>query len=328
MLIKVSLDELVDSPKLEFNLYGPNGNVLFPAGSDLPRGEIRQLRNTSIYRDFRSLPFNHEGLEFPLADAPMTAGERAQGLLENDLETIFDPESTRMLFNSIEGFWTKMAEGSTPDVALCELVRDKMVAELTCNVEQVHTLTQLRVRDAYTFSHTLHVAALSIALAIKVGMSDHEVREIGLAAILHDLGKFLIPKPIMFKPGRLTEKEFEVMKLHPGFGYNIIVNDLRLPEHIARPALEHQEMHGGGGYPQNLKGDEIHPYSQIVKIADVYEALTAKRPYKDPIPSTKAMQIMRSEVGKSFNPELLESFSELANFQEPPPEPEKTEPSS
>jgi HD-GYP domain-containing protein (c-di-GMP phosphodiesterase class II) len=121
----------------------------------------------------------------------------------------------------------------------------------------------------------------------------------------------------MFKPTRLTEKEFQVMQLHPGFGYKMITETLRLPENIARPALEHQEMYGGGGYPQGLKGDEIHPYSHVVKIADVYDALTSKRPYKESIPSTKAIKIMLSEGEKSFHPELMGKFLQLCNYHDP-----------
>lgn len=316
MLIKVSLDELVGSRKLEFDLFEANGSLLYPAGVEFPRGELQKLRALNVYRDFQSLPFDHEGMEFISVNSlALSAREKETGLSENAAEAIYTPESNAAMFQSIQGFWSQMHSGASPDVALCELIRDEMVSELTDKVEQVHCLTQLRVRDGFTYSHTLHVSALSIALAMKAGLDKRDIQDIGLAAILHDLGKFMIPKHIMFKPTRLTEKEFAVMKLHPGFGYKIIREELRLPEHIARPALEHQEMYSGGGYPQNLKGDEIHPLSHIVKIADVYEALTARRPYKDPIPSAKAIEIMLSEGPKSFHPELLAMFVELSNYQ-------------
>ncbi|MBY0403609.1 MAG: HD-GYP domain-containing protein [Cyanobacteria bacterium] len=259
--------------------------------------------------------FCHEGVGFEGSDTTLTPEEIQTGNQEHALDTIYGEETNRLLFTSMGDFWQRVEKGDSPDIALCELIRDKMVSELTHKIEQVQVLTQMGVRDHYTYSHTLHVSALSIALGIKAGLSKKEIQDIGLAAILHDLGKYRIPKHIMFKPNRLTEQEFEVMKLHPGFGYQIIKEDLKLPEHIARPALEHQEMHSGGGYPQNLSGNEIHPLSQIVKIADVYEALTAKRPYKNPIPSSKAIEIMLSEGSKSFNPELLDMFVTLANYQ-------------
>lgn len=322
MLVKVSLDELYGAPRLGFDLYEGDGLIRFPAGIELTQDTVKTIRHLRLYRHHEQIRFNHEGFEFPQADVPLSDSERVQGILESEMATLYSESANSLMFDSIGQFWEKMNAGATPDVALCELVRDQLVSELTHKSDQIHALTQLQVRDGFTYSHTLHVAALSVALALKMGYDEETIREIGLAAILHDLGKFMIPKHIMFKPGRLTEKEFEVMKLHPRFGHKIILDTLKLPQHIARPALEHQEMHGGGGYPQNLTGDEIHPYSQIVKVADVYEALTARRPYKDPIPSTKALQIMQSEGAKSFNPVLLDAFAEMANFVAPE-EPDK-----
>jgi hypothetical protein len=313
VLIPVSPDEWTLDRPLRFDLYEGSGTLLAPAGQTLPLAERTRLRGQTVYRDHRTLPFQHEGLEFPDADTPLTEAEKAAGQAEQAAAPIYSPETNRLVFGAIQHFWDQMQAGAPPDVALCQLVRDQLVAEVTSKADQIHALTQLAVRDGFTYSHTLHVAALSIALAIEAGYDAEAVREIGLAAILHDLGKFLIPKPIMFKPSRLTAQEFEVMKLHPGLGYKIITEELKLPRHLALPALEHQEMYGGGGYPQNLKGDEIHPYSQIVKVADVYEALTARRPYKDPIPSTKALAIMQAEGPKNFNPTLLATFSQMAH---------------
>jgi response regulator RpfG family c-di-GMP phosphodiesterase len=313
--------------QLSFHLYEGNGNLRLAKGTPLDEEALAHLQFVSLFKqeeiaqeetnpnDLKPEAFHHEGQLFLDVDAALSDDEKALAREEENLSYIYSPQSNDLMFRSLQSFWMQMEAGKSPDVALCEMIRDEMVSELTHKADQIHALTQLQVRDHYTYSHTLHVAALSVALAIKAGYDEEAIQEIGLAAILHDLGKFMIPKHIMFKTGRLTEKEFEVMKLHPGFGHKIIVEQLKLPEHIARPALEHQEMHSGGGYPQNLKGNEIHPYSQIVKVADVYEALTAKRPYKDPIPSTKALQIMHSEGPKSFNPELLAHFSEMANFQ-------------
>jgi HD-GYP domain-containing protein (c-di-GMP phosphodiesterase class II) len=167
------------------------------------------------------------------------------------------------------------------------------------------------VRDEVTYAHVLDVTALSIALAIQLGLSQKAIQEVALAAMLHDLGKLMVPYNIMFKEGKLTEKEFQIMQLHPGFGYGIITQFLQLPEQIARPALEHQEMYGGNGYPKGIVGEDIHPYSHIVKIADVYDALTSARPYKKAIPHEKALQIMLSEGTQSFHPEFLEAFSKI-----------------
>ena len=329
MLVKVSYDELLDQSRLAYTLFSAGGEPLYAVGDPVTTGILDDLKARKAYRDSYEVPitpinasetrfFNHEGHLIPLPNAPLSPAEWAEHRVEQAAgrSPIYGPELTDTFLTSIRHFWDQMGRGAPPDVALCEVVGEKMVAEVTSKVDQIHYLSQIRVRDEFTYSHILDVTALSIALALKAGYSKAETREIALAAILHDMGKLLIPKAIMFKPSRLTEKEFQVMKLHPELGYKMLRNEMNIPEHIARPALEHQEMYGGGGYPQNLQGDEIHPYSHIVKIADVYDALTSKRPYKEPIPSSRAIKIMLSEGEKSFHPELLRQFVELSNYHD------------
>jgi HD-GYP domain-containing protein (c-di-GMP phosphodiesterase class II) len=320
LFVKVSFDELTGSPQLEYDLYAMNGELLYATGTCLEEEILSELRgHRRFYRHSHQIPktdfINHEGTiyRFPIG---LTESETRQLKIEEYQTSLINPELASSFTNSIGHFWERLKKGATPDIALCEVVRDKLIADVTSQVDQIQYLSQVRVRDEFTYSHILDVTALSIALAIKAGYGKQEIREIALSAILHDLGKLAIPKNIMFKPSRLTEKEFQVMQLHPALGHKIIVEELKLPEHIARPALEHQEMYGGGGYPQGLQGDEIHPYSHIVKIADVYDALTSKRPYKESIPSTKAIKIMLSEGAKSFHPDLLEAFVQLSNYRD------------
>lgn len=329
MLVKVSIEELNVQPYLVYDLYGADGNPIYKAGHVLKIEDFQRLKGRPVFRSHEKLPlthtpnsvdqyFNHEGTLLYMPEPVLTERERHERIAEDACEgDIYDPDVAHQVVNSIHYFWERMAQGASPDIALCEVVAEKIISEVTSHSDQIHVLSQIRVRDPYTYSHILDVTALSIALAKKIGFGHKEIKEIALASILHDLGKLLVPKSIMFKPSRLTEKEFQVMKLHPEFGYKMIKYDLKLSEEIAKPALEHQEMYGGGGYPQNLKGDEIHPYSHIVKIADVYDALTSKRPYKESIPSSKAIKIMLGEGEKSFHPEYFRHFIEMANYDDP-----------
>lgn len=317
MLIKVNV--LPQGETLPYDLYRINGELVVESGQPILPEVRKGLSHGSLYRDSHNLPgsdhINHEG-QFFYFQAALSQAERLELLEEASRPSIIQAESAHYFSGAIGQFLERLGRGATPDIALCEVARDKLISEVTDTVDQIQYLSQIRIRDDFTYSHILDVTVLSITLAMKAGFSPKEVQEIALAAILHDLGKLLIPKNIMFKPSRLSEKEFQVMQLHPGMGHKMIVDVLKLPEAIARPALEHQEMYGGGGYPQNLKGQEIHPYSHVVKIADVYDALTSKRPYKESIPSSKALQIMLSEGEKSFHPELLNQFSKLSNYHD------------
>ncbi len=319
MLIKVIHQDLTRSEKLEYSLFALSGEQLYEAGQALSTDELDALRETSLYRDDRMLPlrdhYDHEGHVFEF-DAAVNASERANADAANQAPSLLRAAEVEIGIEAITDFIDRLKRGATPDIALCEVARDKLIAEVADKVDQIQYISQVRVRDEFTYSHILDVTALATALAIKIGFSPKEVKEIALAALLHDLGKLLIPRSIMFKPSRLTEKEFKVMQLHPELGYNIIKDVLKLPDEIALPALQHQEMYGGGGYPLGLKGNEIHHYSHLVKIADVYDALTSKRPYKESIPSFKAVKIMLSEGDKSFHPEYLEQFIKLCNYHD------------
>ena len=318
LLVKVNPETLAE--RAQRHLYTAEGRLCFSAGHVFPQEGLQDATRQPLYRDDQSLPnrdfLNHEGYVLTF-DAGLTEGDRQQLREESEADSLFSTAATDVYMGSLACFLQRIKDGVTPDIALCEVLRDRMIAEVTSQVEQIQFLSQIRIRDEFTYAHILDVTALSIALAIRAGYGKREVREIALAAILHDLGKLLIPRSIMFKPTRLTEKEFRVMQLHPELGRRMIVETLGLPDDIGRPALEHQEMYGGGGYPQGLKGDEIHPYSHVVKIADVYDALTSKRPYKEAIPGTKAIQIMLSEGEKSFHPELLAQFAQLGNHGDP-----------
>ncbi|MDX2083940.1 MAG: HD domain-containing protein [Candidatus Melainabacteria bacterium] len=327
MYVQVSLDELIATPVFAFDVLTGSGEVVFQAGQALAKQEVLRAARMPLYRNNQALPFLHEGNVIYLSRPRATEAlqEDADTGLNSSSEDLADSmahfqQSTDPCVKALEAFWQQLKSGTAPDVALLEIAGDRLVAEIIPRVDQMMYMSQMRLRDGVTYHHTLEVAAVSAALAAFTGMDRRSIQEVTQAALLHDLGKLLIPKSIMFKAGRLTDQEFDVMKLHPELGYRIIKQELKLPAALALPALEHQEMNGGGGYPHNKKGDDIHPYSQIVKIADVYDALTSRRPYKDPIPSQKAIQIMRSEGSKSFNPQLLEQFMSMAHYQPDPAE--------
>ena len=164
-------------------------------------------------------------------------------------------------------------------------------------------------RDPETGDHIARVSHYSKMLASCIGESESSQELIFRASPLHDLGKLGIPDSLLMKPGRLTEDEFDIIKTHPEIGYNILKNSaswyLRAGGEIA---VTHHERYDGTGYPYGLKGKAIPLYGRIVAIADVFDALTSKRPYKDAWPLDKAFDYIDNESGKSFDPEIAEYF--------------------
>lgn len=165
------------------------------------------------------------------------------------------------------------------------------------------------VRDTDTGMHVRRIQGYTMVLAERCGLSREESELLALASTLHDIGKIGIPDNILLKPGRLDDAEMTVMKTHTTVGARSLENsNARLIEMARITALTHHERWDGKGYPQGLAGEDIPLAGRIVCIADVFDALTAKRPYKDAWPVEKAVRVIKEGSGTQFDPGLIEIF--------------------
>mgnify|MGYP000507125321 FL=1 len=164
-------------------------------------------------------------------------------------------------------------------------------------------------KDTDTGEHIARMSRYSKVLALAYGMSEYEAEQLKQAAPMHDVGKIGIPDAVLLKPGRLNENEYEHMKQHALIGAKILENSpsplLQLAHKLA---LEHHEKWDGTGYPYGLKGKEISIEGRIVAIADVFDALTSKRPYKKAWSIEEALDLLKDEAGKHFDPQLVDLF--------------------
>ena len=165
-------------------------------------------------------------------------------------------------------------------------------------------------RDLETGGHIKRMSHYSKLLAKLYGLSDEECELVLYAAPLHDIGKVGIPDRILLKPGRFEGNEFDIMKQHASLGAKMLEGSDEFPVLKAGHsiALEHHEKWDGSGYPHGLKGEEIHLYARIVAIADVFDALSSKRCYKEPMPLEKVLEIMKADAGTHFDPSLVDLF--------------------
>jgi len=166
-------------------------------------------------------------------------------------------------------------------------------------------------KDEDTGDHIVRMSRYSALLAEKLSLSAKEVEDIRYAAPMHDIGKIGIPDNILMKPGKLTDEEFDFMKTHTTIGATILADSkadiLQLAQQIA---VSHHEKWNGRGYPQGLSGAKIPITGRIVGLADVFDALTSKRPYKDPYPIEVAVDIIKKERGEHFGPDVADVFLE------------------
>ncbi|MCO6354540.1 response regulator [Pseudoalteromonas shioyasakiensis] len=164
-------------------------------------------------------------------------------------------------------------------------------------------------KDTDTGEHIARMSRYSKVLALAYGMSEYEAEQLKQAAPMHDVGKIGIPDSVLLKPGRLNENEYEHMKQHALIGAKILENSTSPLLQLAHKlALEHHEKWDGTGYPYGLKGEEISIEGRIVTIADVFDALTSKRPYKKAWSVEEAIDLLKDEAGKHFDPQLIDLF--------------------
>lgn len=166
-------------------------------------------------------------------------------------------------------------------------------------------------KDEDTGEHIVRMSRYCALLAEKVGLSKKDVQNILYASPMHDIGKMGIPDNILLKAGKLTDEEFEIIKSHTTIGANILSHaHSDVLKAGCQIALTHHEKWDGSGYPNGLKGEEINIMGRIAGLADVFDALTSSRPYKEPYPIEIALQIIKEGRGKHFDPQLVDIFEQ------------------
>lgn len=210
---------------------------------------------------------------------------------------------------AIQALYEEAHGGVAPTAAmLAPLVRD--VTECVERSREVlNHLGLLKKKHEYTFLHSLSVCGYMVNFARELGFDDDGVMRLGMAGLMHDLGKSAIDESILMKPGRLTAEEFDVIRGHPSSGHELLQSSDDLPEEVLSVCLQHHERLDGKGYPHGLSGAEISLAVRMSTICDVYDALTSARPYKDAWLPARALREMRGSPGQ-FDQELLRIFAD------------------
>ena len=170
--------------------------------------------------------------------------------------------------------------GRAVDLASAMPLVDEIAGSVMRNAGALIGLARLKTADNYTYMHSVAVCALMIALARQLGLDDAVTRELGLAGLLHDVGKMTVPAAILNKPGKLTVEEFDIVKRHPLAGHALLQASSDIGAIALEVCLHHHEKFDGSGYPHGLKGEEISLHARMGAICDVYDAVTSNRPYK------------------------------------------------
>ncbi len=198
--------------------------------------------------------------------------------------------------------------GRKPDVDKAEDLIEDIVHSITRQNDALVSLCKLRAFDEYTYTHSVNACVISVAFGVHQHFALPLLKKLGIAAMFHDVGKSMLPKEVLNKPGKLTMKEFEIVQQHPAMGFCMLDQHDLFDTDVLDAVLQHHEKLNGGGYPLGLAGAHIHPLAQLVSLAEVYDALTSKRVYKPRIIPNEALKIIYSLRGKDFIPENVDCF--------------------
>ena len=198
--------------------------------------------------------------------------------------------------------------GRPIDTKACQALVKRNLESMLRNESAMLWLARLKSQDLYTSLHCLSVSILAMGFGTHLGLPDEKIELLGLAGLLHDVGKMKIDPAILNKPGKLTQEEFEHIKLHPRFGYEALCSQDDIPPAAVQAAHGHHERLDGRGYPQGLDGYQIPFITRVVTIVDAFDAITSHRAYDDARPIQTAYDVLRSGADKQFDGALVQEF--------------------
>ena len=198
--------------------------------------------------------------------------------------------------------------GKAIDTAKAQQLVEEISDSVRRNPGALISLARLKNADDYTYMHSVAVCALMIALARQLGLEEETTRKLGLAGLLHDLGKAAMPMEVLNKPGKLTDEEFAIMKRHPAEGHRMLADVQDACPIALDVVLHHHEKTDGSGYPKGLKNAEISLYAKMGAVCDVYDAITSNRPYKSGWDPAESLRKMAEWANGHFDQAVFQAF--------------------
>jgi len=290
---KIREDILVDFLKpgmvLAGDLFSKEGIFIWPAKKPITQSVIDELKKKGIRELYYTKNINKD--------------------LSQNMPPMFSEEIKEEAKEAIYNILEQVKKDEKVNVEEVRNVIEKLFKEMISKLgKAVINLSIVKNYDEYTYTHLINVTILSMFFSKFLGASDFVIKEVGMGAILHDIGKVKIPTSILHKPGELTEEELKIMKKHPIIGYFAIKDEPTVSTYAKKIVLFHHERFDGNGYPLGLKFDRIGRYPQIVSLADVFDALTSERPYKPSMSIPQTLNFIMKKSGIYFEPLLAQKF--------------------
>lgn len=287
----ITLDEIQPGMYLSRSLLSDDGKVLLHEGIEMKERYIQYLRNQGITSLFVGDPETKDAAEYE--------------------EEFYDLEHRQEAVDTAQEIVGHFRVGKGIRLDRVKDIVGDMIDQISQNPEMMIHLLDLRRKKEYMFSHAVNTCILSVMAGIGLGYDTRRLNELGLAAMLHDIGKIKFSSRTARQfPDYLSGKEREEYRRHPFYSLEILRENAALSPDIVNACFQHHERWNGSGYPMGIKGGAISDYAQIIGIADVYDRLIAGMPHRLPTPVYYAVAILNKAAGKYFNPQLVDSFNQ------------------
>lgn len=297
-MLRLTIHDLMPGMRLVKDVYGEEGRVLLAAGTQLGERQIEALAT--------------HGVQLLHVASPRTTDDRGQ-LVPAAVRQHLTTEMRRAMAEVGKGPSAEQTglSGWKTGLPVADLRQtvDSVVSEVVDHPDAMITLEEIRSADEYTLVHSVNVCILTTLLGHRLALRPADLVDLSMAALLHDIGKTVIPPAILKKPGKLDPAEVAVMNRHTSIGWAMLRNQDGLPESASLVALQHHEWWSGGGYPIGLAGEQIHRFARICSVADCYDALTADRVYKKGMRPDEALAIMSGTMREHFEPTALAALT-------------------
>jgi len=283
---RLPINEKITGEVLAKSVFNEEGKLLLQAGTKISKNHLQVLHEANISEVYV------EDDNYCLISLPDSYYKYTYNHAKQILEKRID---CRYL----------MPSASNPKV------RDtiyRLMEEILCDKGIISILASMKWVDDYTFEHSIHVCMLSLIMGIGVGYNIRRLKDLGIGAILHDIGKLRIPENILKKPAKLTDEEFEEIKKHTIYGYGILKQNKNISMISAFIAIGHHERYDGSGYPMHLKHENIHECARIVAVADVFDALTTDRVYRKKMKLNEAIEYITDFSSNYFDRKIVNAF--------------------
>jgi len=306
--VQINVRYLKPNTVLNCPTYDSNGNEVQPPYTPFTQAEIDNLLATNVEKIFYSKPKNTDNVIYQRNLKEYLAKNVYQGPRTIQVET------QQKAVNVVDSIVQQMKNHSEIDFSDTSNVIDDIASDLKNSNQEIVNLIDIQTFDDYTYSHALNVGVIAMAFGRKIGLPEDVIKQIGLGGFLHDIGKIRLPYDLLHKNGPLNEQEKKLMQNHPRYGYEMLKDSTQLSDTVKRIVLLHHEKFDGTGYPFGFKDEQIEDPIRVVAIAEVYDTLTTKLSYRDPVSGKEALKAILKGAGTHFKPDIAHNFTNNMSF--------------